>query len=111
MSEKFTVQMGEEDYRIVSADGDEGQMVPYGSLATLWLEGDSVPMVYFCLVTDPDDEKPQVYCTDSVHRCQTEAEEVEFPPAIVAAQRRLDEALEADEADDTTIEVSPAPQN
>lgn len=106
MAEKFTVQMDEEDYRIVSEDGDEGPMVPYGMLATLTLEGESVPMVYFCLVTDPDEEHPTVYCVDSVHKCPSETEDVEFPRSVVVAQRRLDEALEREDQEGT-IEIKP----
>ena len=57
---KFTVQMGEEDYRIVGPDGDEGIMVPYGTVATLCEEPDTAgnpPALYFCLITDPDDSR------------------------------------------------------
>lgn len=100
MADKYNVQMGEEDYRIVGPNGEEGPMVPYGTLATLSEPGENAgdpPSVYFCLVTDPDDESPKVWCVDSVSEMVVEAEEVEFPPAIVKAQRALDEALEDQE--------------
>ena len=116
---KFTVQMGEEDYRIVGPDGDEGVMVPYGCLATM-AEGPDTPgqppAVYFCLVDDPDDETPVVWCVDSVSKMKSEAEECNFPPEVVAAQRKLDEALEASEEADgpfatetETIDVEATP--
>lgn len=101
MAEKYTVQMGEEDYRIVGPDGEEGVMVPYGTPAVLWddpeREGDP-PSLYFCLINDADDENPIVWCVDSVSKPDCEVEEVEFPAEIVKAQRALDEAIERDES-------------
>jgi len=111
---KFTVQMGEEDYRIVGPDGDEGIMVPYGTVATLCEEPDSAgnpPALYFCLITDPDDENPKVWCVDSVSKVPSEAEECDFPPSVVAAQRALDAALEAEEeGEGSVIDVKAAPE-
>jgi hypothetical protein len=115
---KFIVQMGEEDYRIVGLDGDEGAMVPYGWLATMSEAPDipgQPPAVYFCLVENPDDDNPAVWCVDSVSRMESEVEECNFPPEVVAAQRKLDEAYEAADAADgpfateTTIDVEATP--
>lgn len=103
---KFTVQMGEEDYRLVGSDGEEGIMVPYGTVATLCEEPDgsgNPPALYFCLITDPDDEDPKVWCVDSVSKVACEAEECDFPAAVVAAQRALDAALEAEEEDEGNV--------
>jgi hypothetical protein len=111
--ETFTVQMGEEDYRIVGPDGDEGVMVPYGTLATLCEEGEpgQPPAVYFCLIMDPDDENPKVWCVDSVSKMTSESEECDFPPEVVAAQRALDEALEKAEAEEeSVIDVKATPE-
>lgn len=87
---QFTVQMGEEDYRILGPEGEEGAMVPYGTLATLQVED----AVYYSLVEDADEEMPVVYRVDSVSPMPTKLEEVEFPERIVKAQRALDEAIE-----------------
>lgn len=111
--EKFTVQVGEEDYRLLGPDGQEGVMVPYGTLATICEEPEKsgdCPAVYFCLITDPDDKSPVVWRVDSVSKCRSEAEECDFPPEVVAAQRKLDEALEAAEGADTTIDVVASPE-
>lgn len=108
---KFTVQMGEEDYRIVAADGEEGVMVPYGTLATLCVPGatkSDPPSVYFCYIEDPDDESPIVWCVDEVSKADSEVEECDFPADVVAAQRKLDEAIEkAEESDSDVIDVTP----
>ncbi len=104
--------MGEEDYRIVGPDGEEGVMVPYGTLATLCepAEPGLPPAVYFCLIDDPDDENPKVWRVDSVSKLPAEVEECDFPPEVVAAQRKLDEALERADADDTVIDVKATPE-
>lgn len=109
---KLTVQMGEEDYRIISDDGEEGVMVPYGTLATLCVPGETdPPAVYFCLIDDPDtDEKAvKVWCVDSVSKAESEVEECDFPAEVVAAQRKLDEALERAEAEEGTV-IDATPQ-
>jgi hypothetical protein len=121
---KFTVQRSEEDYRIVGPDGDEGIMVPYGTCATLCEEPDAKgqpPALYFCLISDPDDENPIVWCVDSVSKVPLEMypddngklmpyEEVDFPTDVVAAQRALDAAFERHLGDETTIDVQATPE-
>lgn len=113
---KFKVQMGEEDYRIVGPDGEEGVMVPYGTLATLHEPPDAKgqpPAMYGCLIEDPDDENPIVWRTDSVSKMPCEVEECDFPPEVVAAQRKLDEALERAEAEEdggTVIDAKVTPE-
>jgi len=101
MADKFTVQMGEEDYRLVGPEGEEGVMVPYGNVATLVIED----AIYYSLVDDPDADKPEVFQVIEVKRMNCEAEEVDFPADIVAAQRALDAVTEKHE--ENVIDVSP----
>jgi hypothetical protein len=59
---KVTVQLGEEDYRIVVGDStkaEEGELVEYGQQATL----DTPDAHYLCLIEDPDMEPEQVEVT------------------------------------------------
>jgi hypothetical protein len=102
--ENFTVQMGEEDYRIVGPEEEEGPMVPYGQTATLMIE----EAVYYCHVEEPDESTPVVFRVDRVSKMPTETDEVEFPPEVVAAQRKLDEAVEkqADVIDATVDDLT-----
>jgi hypothetical protein len=108
---KFKVQMGEEDYRLVGPDGEEGVMVPYGSLASIHEPPDGPglpPVVFCCFVDDPDDESPKVFRVDSVSVMPCEVEECDFPAKVVAAQRALDAALEEeDAAEESVIDVAP----
>jgi hypothetical protein len=113
MASKFTVQMGEEDYRIVGPDGDEGTMVPYGTCATICEEPDKPgqpPALYFCLISDPDDESPIVWCVDSVSKVASEMEECDFPDDVVKAQRALDAAFERHSGEETVIDVKATPE-
>jgi hypothetical protein len=73
----FTVQMDEEEYRIVGPDGEEGDAVAYGELATLVID----EAIYYCSIEDPNSETPVVYRVDNVSRMQTETEEVTFEDA------------------------------
>ncbi len=104
MPETYTVQMGEEHYRIVGPQGEEGVLVPYGMLATLFeppASPSEPPAVYFCLIDDPDTETAHVWCVDSVSPMTVELEECNFPEQIIKAQKALDEALEVEVADTT----------
>lgn len=59
---KVTIQLGEEDYRIVVDDGsevEEGDLAEYGEQATL----DTHKAHYLCLIEDPDTEPNQVEVT------------------------------------------------
>lgn len=85
----FSVQMDEEDYRLVGPGGEEGPMVPYGNMATLVIEDE----IYYCQVDDRDDE-PEVFRVESVNPVDAKTEEVEFPASVVKAQRALDAAIE-----------------
>jgi hypothetical protein len=38
MAEKFTVEMGDEHYRIIGPEGEEGSMVVYGDTSFLAIE-------------------------------------------------------------------------
>jgi hypothetical protein len=101
------IQTGECDYRILGPEGEESPIVPYGETAVLKIE----EAVYYCHIEDADDLSPVVYRVDKVTRMQSEEEEVEFPPAVVAALRNLDDAIEAQAAViDATVEELAGPE-
>lgn len=52
----FTVQMCENEYRIVGPDGEEGDPAPYTQMATLTIGA----AIYYCLVNEPDNEGEDV---------------------------------------------------
>lgn len=73
----FTVQMDEDEYRIMGPDGEEGDAVDYGEPAVLMIGS----AIYYCLIDDPDTEAADVMRIDSVSKMPTEVEEVEFQDA------------------------------
>jgi hypothetical protein len=94
----FTVQMSEEEFRILGPEGEEGCAVEYGEIATLAIG----PAVYYCQVDDPEaTDGIAVLCVQSVRPMPTETEEVEFEeadeaagPALVQAETENDGAPE-----------------
>ena len=72
----FTVQMSEEQYRIVASTGEESSTVDYADEpACLEIDGD----IYYCHITEPnDDTQAVVYQVASVQVCPSECEDVEF---------------------------------
>jgi len=105
--EKFTKQTGECDYRIVGPDGEESPIVPYGETAVLRI-GEAI---YYCTMEDADDDDAPVYRVDKVTKMPCEIEEVDFPPAVIAAMRQLDDAIEAQAAViDATVEGLAGPE-
>jgi hypothetical protein len=105
--ESYTIEMGEQDYRLVGPEG-EGTLAEYGTPSVLWGEPegpDKAPALYYCLITDPDDQNPVVWCVDQVSHAPSEVEEVDFPKAVVAAQRALIAAIEANDTT-TTVDVT-----
>ena len=87
----MVVQMGDEEYRIVSADGQEGPLVPYGECATLKMGAD----YYYADVDDPNAQDVQIYRVDSVSEVKTEVVEAEFE----------DEEDEEDEDEEEEVEA------
>lgn len=94
---RFTIEVSDEDYRILGPDGSEGPMVPLGSIATLKIDDD----IYYCDLDEediPDDTEAQpeavVYQIEAVNECHARYVDVEFPPTVVKAQRDLDAAIE-----------------
>ena len=90
----MVVQMGDEEYRIVSSDGQEGSLVSYGEVATLKVGAD----YYYADVDDPDTEEAQVFRVDSVTAVKTEVVEAEF-----ADEEEDDEEEDDEEEDDEDI--------
>lgn len=70
----FTVQTGEESFRIVGPGGEESDTVNYGGVAVLKIED----AVYYCSIDDPDAEQAQVMKVVSVQPMSTEMEDVVF---------------------------------
>lgn len=106
MADTFTVQMDEQDYRIIGPSGEEGVMVPYGDVAVLKLKDGGI---FYCDIEDADEESPAVVQVVKGTKMPTEAEEVIFPETVVKAQRALEKAIDAESG--TTIDVVPeAPQ-
>jgi hypothetical protein len=74
----FKVQCEEEEFRIVSSDGQESEFAPYGDVASLKVGAD---IYYACVDVDKDGELEadtvQVYRVDSVSPVPTESEDVE----------------------------------
>ncbi len=103
MAEKFTVQMGDEYYRLVGPDGEEGAMVPLGQTAVLTIDD----AVYYTDADEPDDD-PDVYRVDSVSAMPSEVEDVVFPEAVLSAQKALDAVLAKQES--AVIEVESGPE-
>ncbi len=74
----FTVNMGEEEYNIECSSGESSATTEYGSEpACLEIDGD----IYYCYVTDPDEQSPVVYKVDSVSACPTVAADAKFEDA------------------------------
>lgn len=71
---KFTVQMDEEEFRIVGPGGEIGEAVDYDSVATLVIGED----VYICRVEDPDALEQRVERVDQSSLMPTVIEEVLF---------------------------------
>lgn len=73
---KITIESGEEAYRLVGPDGDEGDLVEYGLPAVLHLGGD----MYAAYIEDPEAEDEEmgqhVYKLQPIE--ETEVVEVEF---------------------------------
>lgn len=69
----FTVQVSEDDFRIVGPDGEEGLTTEYGEIATLAIDG----AVYYCQREDAEDKSP-VVCVKTVSTMPTVTEDVEF---------------------------------
>lgn len=92
----FTVQFDEQEYNIMGPDGEEGEAVHYGDIATLVIGA----AIYYCHVQDPNDEKPRVMRIDSVTVMPTTMEEVEFQDAPEAAGPVLVGEEEEDEDED-----------
>lgn len=74
----FTVQMDEEEYRVVGPLGEEGSCVPYGQPAALSIDNGTDTAIYYALVTDPDDSDPTVFCVNEVTEVASKMEEVQF---------------------------------
>jgi hypothetical protein len=75
MTRSFTVQTSEEQYRIVASTGEESSTVGYADEpACLEISGE----IYYCHMTDPDDEQPVVYRVASVDPCPSVVEDVVF---------------------------------
>lgn len=70
----FTVQMDEDEFRIVGPDGEEGESVSYDSVATLVIEDE----VYICRVEDADAEHVKVECVTQTRAMPSTMEEVKF---------------------------------
>jgi len=88
---EFTTELGDEEYRITSPTGDEGDFVPYGERACLLIGND----MYSVLIEDPDaDTFPAVDKYAFVGPVETVHEEVEVEEGDV------EEGDEGDEGDD-----------
>ena len=74
MTGTFTVQMDEEEFRIVGPDGEAGEAVSYDECATLTIDED----VYICRVDDPDAETQSVEQVTQTRLMTTAIEEVDF---------------------------------
>ena len=75
MARSFTVQMSEEEYRIVASTGEESNLESYaGPPVAIEIDGD----IYYCHIADPDDETPEVYRVASVDKMPSTVDEVEF---------------------------------
>jgi hypothetical protein len=93
----FEIQLDEDNeiYRICGPDGEEGELVPYGEIATLKI-GDAI---YYC---DEDaavgDEDLEVYEVVNVRKMESEELTAVFPAAVIAAckeyKRKLDAEIE-----------------
>lgn len=70
----FTVQMDEEQFRIVGPDGEEGEPVTYDSVATLVIDDE----VYICRVEDADAQEAKVECVTQTKLMPSALEEVSF---------------------------------
>jgi hypothetical protein len=101
MPATFTVQMDEEEYRVVGPLGEEGACVPYGQVAALAIEaeGDSPWAFYYAYVVDPDEENPEVFSVDAVTPMRTKMEEVQFADSG-AGIALVDVAPDEDEDED-----------
>ena len=69
----FTVQMSEDEYRIVGPDGEEGCAAEYGEVATLKIDG----AIYYADL-DEETDAPQVFCVQTVKLMPANAEFVDF---------------------------------
>jgi hypothetical protein len=69
----FTIQMSEEEFRILGPEGEEGCAVEYGEVATLAIG----PAIYYAEAQSAD-EKPNVMRVATCKPMPTMVEEVEF---------------------------------
>ena len=96
------IQCAKEEYRIVSADGQEGDFADYGEPAVLKVGND---IYYACCDLDKDDEvtDAQVYRVDSISEVETSTEDVDVEDD---EDEDLDEDEEEDEDEDESVTVS-----
>ena len=93
----FTVEMDELEYRIVGdGEGQEGETVPYGEVATLKV-GDAI---YYAHTEDPDATEVPVYRVDNVTLIPSEVVDVQFTDDGDTASTVVDEDDEGDGEDD-----------
>jgi hypothetical protein len=94
------IQTGTEEYRIVSADGQESEFVPYGEPAILKVGAD---YYYACCDLDSEGEliNDQIFRVDSVTAVKSEVEDVE-----VEDDEPEDEDEEEDEDEDAPVEIA-----
>lgn len=70
----FKVEGGIEHYRIVGPNGEEGERVPYGTIATLEIGVD----IYFCNGKDPDAEEYTLYRVNESQEVDAITEDIIF---------------------------------
>jgi len=100
----FKVQCEEDEYRIVTADGQESDFVPYGDVAALNVGPD---IYYACVDVDSAGELVpntiQVFRVDSVSPVDTEHEDVEVEDDEDDEDTGADDTDDEDEEDEVEV--------
>lgn len=91
----FEVQLDDDNeiYRICGPDGEEGELVPYGEIATLKI-GDAI---YYCDENAAvGDEDLKVFEVVNVRKMECEEIGAVFPAAVIAACKEYHRKLDAE---------------
>lgn len=70
----WTIQMDEDDFRIVGPNGEESELTPYGCAAVV----ESVEGTVFCYIEDPNSGDPEVKRIATAETLESETADVEF---------------------------------
>jgi hypothetical protein len=97
----FQIQMGEEEYRIVSSDGQEGPVVPYGEIATLKIGKD----YYYADVEDENSQDVKICRVDSVTLIKTEMIEAEFDDEEDEEEEEEEASPDTEEEEEEEVEI------